>query len=194
LQFPKSLPEFHGQSITVALPFYGMAAYIGSAWPIHGFASGSLEWQSPQLSPSSVSQGSIWASSGHRKLLPATVAGAMWLFICIKLFSLTRQGHRLHTIPNNRAPQAGPYAQREDPSPCRQCAWSIKLPDYYLPAIIQPHFVRLSMAVADHDTARTTAPPAHTDRWKRTGLPVAVKCLHIASPRGAKGRSRMTPG
>jgi len=26
-----------------------------------------------------------------------TVAGAMWLFICIKLFSLTRQGHRLHT-------------------------------------------------------------------------------------------------
>lgn len=101
-EFALAVPEilsrsFTAQSITVALPFYGMAAYIGLSmadsrlrqW-VAGVAVAAIV---ALICFSGVYMGFQWPSEAAA----GTVAGAMWLFICIKLFSLTRQGHRLHT-------------------------------------------------------------------------------------------------
>ncbi|MDD4792008.1 MAG: hypothetical protein PHP20_03005, partial [Firmicutes bacterium] len=101
-EFALAVPEilsqsFTAQSIPVALPFYGMAAHIVVSLAHSRFgrwaAGGAVATLVTLICFSGVYMGFQWPSEAAA----GTIAGAIWLSICIKLFSLTGQGHKLHT-------------------------------------------------------------------------------------------------
>lgn len=103
-EFALAVPEilsksFTAQAIPVALPFYGMAAYIVVGLthsPLRRWATGgAVSTVIALICFSGVYMGFQWPSEAAA----GTIAGVMWLSICIKLFSLTERGRRLH--PNS---------------------------------------------------------------------------------------------